>query len=149
MPAGSDDDYRSVVMAHRFETTAFLLADSGECLETRDAEVLNVKGRRLVPITSAELSGLKLPTSWLLAVILCPGDDTAAIAAWTRRLPVADHDRIRFYAHPDADLESALRIWHAVGLRDPPLRSVRGARELARPLGMAINDRIYADHRPV
>lgn len=137
-------DYASVVKRNASRTTGFVLADSGECLEIKVKEVQRIK-RKLAALTSAELSSIVLPPSWLLAVILCPDDPMAAIADWTRGLAATQRERVRIFFHPDCDLVSILAPWYEAGLEDPRADEVRDFASFHKLFGNDLNDQIYAD----
>lgn len=66
--------------------------------------------RRLTPDELAKVS--PLPRSYAIAVVLCPGDDTQALATFAgqHKLP---SDRFYFFYAPGTDIKSALRHWLA------------------------------------
>lgn len=59
------------------------------------------------------------PRSWVLAVLVCPGDTLAGTASWVRGLAPRDRDRVYVYFHPHTDRVAALAPWYAAGLDDP------------------------------
>src|ERR1051325_12091191 len=96
-------DYATVVKAHAERTTGFVLADSGDCLDIQDAEVRRVR-RKLQPLGSKDLSALRVPRSWLLAVLLCPDDSMKGVAEWAAARAPAERERIRLFHHPGSAL---------------------------------------------
>lgn len=144
MSMGRPLDYAAVVRANVERTRGFILAERHPCLAIRDREVGSIQ-RDLRPAFTAALADLDPPDSWLLAVILCPGDDTSAVAAWARRLPARDLDRIRFYAHPDADLGQALAGWVEASLAPPRVDAAGDWKEFHRRFGLHLNDMAYQD----
>lgn len=141
-------DETEIIKAHRKDTTCYVLADTGTCLELKAQEVRRVTGRTLVPLTSARLPGTP-PRSWMLAVVLCPGDDTKRLAAWALRLRPADQDRIDFY-EPQAlpQVDAVYGAWTEAGLPDPNRFPVDDLAHLNRLLGLDLNRRILRDHQP-
>ncbi|MEK6975241.1 MAG: hypothetical protein AABY18_02750 [Candidatus Thermoplasmatota archaeon] len=137
-------DYHQVVRAHAAKTRGFILAERHPCLDIQAREVAAIR-RDLERAFAANLADLKPPASWLLAVILCPGDDTQAIANWTKRLPTRDVDRVRFYAHADVDLAQALEAWVAAQLPPPRLDACDDWKEFHRQFGLHLNDQTYRD----
>lgn len=133
-----------MVRRHHKNTVAYLLADHSPCTTLRDEEIERIN-RKLVPIESGDLADLNPSGSWFLAVVLCPGDDLQPLARWTVPLPKGDRDRIRFYAHPEADLVKALEPWYNAGLEDPLMEIVHDWRSLHPPFGRDLNDRVYRD----
>lgn len=142
-------DEVALIRAHRFDTTGYILADAPGCLSIQAEEVHRVRGRRLVPLRSKALPPrAQLPKSWIMAVVLCPGDATAALAAWARALPLADLGRIRFYEVEGVDAGPAYAGWIQGGLPALVLRfPVRDTPEFIRLFGRHLNQRIVRDHR--
>lgn len=138
------EDYASLVRAHAAKTIGLVVADSGACLDIRDAEVARIR-RALKPLTSDDLAGLRLPRSWLLGVILCPDDSVKRLAAWVADRSGADRERVRLFHHPDCDLVSMLSPWYDEGLDDPRADEVRDFASFHRLFGNDLNDQIYAD----
>lgn len=101
--------------------------------------------RTLRPIASSDLERLRLPRSWMLAVLLCPGDNTERLASWASRLPSGQLDRVRFYLHPETDARASCEGWARAGL--PPLRYevARDFPSFHRLFGLHFNDRVYED----
>jgi hypothetical protein len=141
---GRPSDYFRVVREHARKTRGFLLAERHPCLDIRDREVAAIH-RDLRPAVAAALEDVDLPASWLLAIILCPGDDTVAVAAWAKGLPARDVDRIRFYAHPKVDLGEALAAWVEAGLPPPRVDETADWKEFHRRFGLHLNDLAYQD----
>lgn len=146
---------RAVVRAHMHGTTTFLVADRPPCTHTRDKEFTATRpkrgpqptGRVMVALDPAGLAALDLPRSWLVVVLLCPGDGTTEVAAFAKGLSPPDRERVVFYHHPDADLGAALKEWADSGLAPPPVEEAADFPELHSHLGGVINERIYQDHR--
>lgn len=79
----------------------------------------------------------------MVCVLLCPRDDTETIAKWAVQLDRGSVDRIRFYHHPDVDLEVAFREWYAAGLPDPMTAEVHDFGSLHSQFGRAFNVLVY------
>lgn len=137
-------DYVRIVRAHANKTRGFILADRHPCLDIRNREVERVR-RDLKPAIAATLNDLQLPPSWLLAIILCPADDTVDVAKWAQRLPARDVDRIRFYSHASVGLTEALAAWVKRGLPPPRVDDVGDWKEFHRRFGLHLNDMAYRD----
>ncbi len=86
-----------------------------------------------------------LPRSWLIGVLLCPGDDTRVIADWASSLPAPEVGRVRFYHHPDLDLVAALEAWYDAGLPDPRTSEVWNYKTFHKQFGRHLNDQVYRD----
>ena len=136
--------YAEVVRANHGKTTAFLLADKPACADLRAEEMRRVR-RRLEVLNAADLAKFRPKGSWLLAVLLCPGDETRALAAWAGRLAAPDRDRVRFYYTRQVDLASALRAWTEAGLAAPLAAEVRDFASFHKVFGKHLNDRVWAD----
>lgn len=135
-------DFAAVVRAHWPETTGYVVAGSPPCIQIGEDEVANVR-RRLEFVHLADVSTLVPDGSWFMAVIVCPGDDLAALAAWAQDREVG---RVYFYLHADAD-GSALAPWQAAGL--PTDRVDDGFRSwgpLHKVMGLDLNRQVYEDH---
>lgn len=127
------------------DATAFVVADSGDCLGIQRDEVARVKGRRLLSLTGRDLEQLAPTGSWIMAVLLCPGDGTEDLARWARRRPAQDLDRIGFYEHPDVDARRSYLAWVKAELPMPLRDKVNDFAGFHRLFGNDLNDRIYAD----
>jgi hypothetical protein len=137
-------DYHRVVRANIGKTRGFILAERHPCLDIRNKEVEAIH-RDLQPAFAAKLAGLRLPTSWLFAGILCPGDTTDEVAAWASALPARDLDRVRFYAHPNVDMGEALAGWVEAHLPPPRVDECGDWKEFHRRFGLNLNDMAYQD----
>ena len=104
-------------------------------------------GRLLRHLRVSELPAT-LPDSWMLAVILCPGDSTEAVATWVGKLGVSETRRILFYESFDLDLvaDRVYAGWIRHQLPDPVRQRVHDFKELNRLLGSDLNMRILQDH---
>lgn len=111
-------DWHAVVAAHWRDTVGFLYASQPGCIEIRDDELRKVRGNRvLVGVTPADLTRWKPTASWMMGVVLCPGDDVAELVAWAIKNGAAE--RIRFYAYPKCDPFAVLQPWADAGLPNP------------------------------
>ncbi|HLE48384.1 MAG TPA: hypothetical protein VI818_08815 [Candidatus Thermoplasmatota archaeon] len=136
-------DWYTVVRAHWRKTTGFLLASREPCLTIRDQELASVKGRSLSSRDPKDLAGWAPPKSWILGVIVCPGDRIDGVVAWVRGHR-ADPNRVWFYLHPTTPLET-LRPWADAGFDTDQAATVSSWRELHKLYGLALNDRVYGD----
>lgn len=137
--------YAEVVRAHRMDTVVYVLADSGDCMDIRDDEVANVPGRELAPITSGDLGDLDPGGSWMLAVIVCPGETVDALATLATGRPRGDLERVGIYLHQDVDADRAMRPWAEADLPPVDTDVVADFASFHRRFGNDLNDRIYAD----
>jgi hypothetical protein len=138
-------DWRATVRANWKKTTAFLMASTQPCIHIRDDELAAIRENRvLVGLGSRDLEAWSPPASWMLAVMLCPGDDTKAVTAWARENRV-DFSRVHFYLHPKTD-PVALQAWHEAGFPTERADSdVDSWKRLHQLLGLALSDRIASD----
>src|SRR5688572_7337759 len=112
-------DWHGIVAANWHKTSGFLLALRDPCIRLRDDELAAIrKNRVLVGMDAAALARWTPPPSWMLAVLLCPGDDAGPVVDWVRKQR-ADPDRVKFYVHKGTDPFQALAAWGAAGLPDP------------------------------
>lgn len=95
-------DYSRLVRLGKEHAVGYLLATSGDCLTLRDEEIRHID-RNLVEIGLDRLRTLRPEGSWILAVLLCPGDGTEALAAWAKALPGDEATRVVFYLAPGVD----------------------------------------------
>lgn len=139
-------DWHEVVVDHWRQTTGFLLALRQPCLRIRDDELDAIrKNRVLVALDPAGLEAWTPPASWLLAVLLCPGDDARPVVDWVRRCG-ADPDRVKFYARKGVDAFQALASWDAAGLPDPVVEEgFTTWRDLHKAFGRDLAIRILQD----
>jgi hypothetical protein len=144
-PGGSHR--RDVVHPHRFETLAVLVADREPCLALAHEDASRQTGRAFQVLEPAGLPSFRFPASWAMAVILCPGNDTADVARWATRAG-AHPGRVSFFHHPDTDVRKALAAWDAAGL--PVLNAWPAARwsDLSRLFGAHLNSVAHDDFCP-
>lgn len=139
--------WHQVVRAHHVDTAGYVAAQRGDCLKIRDDERRLVFGRRFHPVAVDALPAKsRLPSSWFLGVILCPGDDTEAVAGWARELRPRDLDRIPFYHVPPVDVDATLTAWRGAGLKEPRIYHVRNFTTFHHLYGRHHGDRVYEDH---
>lgn len=136
-------DWYTVVRGHWKQTTGFLLASAEPCLSIRDQELESVGGRALASRSPKDLERWNPPRSWILAVIVCPGDSLQPVVDWVHRHR-ADPDRVWFFLHPRTD-PAPLRSWLEAGHDTVHVDSVSNWQELHKLFGLALNDRVYAD----
>lgn len=136
--------YADVVRRHQGRTRGYLLAFQVECRDIVDQEVLRIR-RTLRAIEPGGLDGIARG-SWVLGVLLCPGDDLGALVPWARGLSAADRDRILLYHRPRTDIEEALRGWAAAGMDGPVVTPVRDFATFHKVFGKHFNDRVWLDH---
>lgn len=136
-------DYRDVVHPRRLHSRVFLVASTPPCIRIRD-EAARPKGRDYWTTRLGDLDEMGLPEKWVMAAILCPEDDAEEIVQWLARHD-ADPERVLFVLHPETDPVQALAPWYTAGHDDPVSIEASTFQELARPLGMFVNDWIYVD----
>lgn len=117
---------------------AYVLAGPESCLGPRPTD--EGAARMVLP---AHLARLEPVGSWLLAVVLCPGETAHAVTDWARGRKGAD-ERVWFFLHPKTPLE-ALRPWVAAGHRTHQVETVSSWAQLGASFATAMRDRAYAD----
>lgn len=137
---------RDVIHPHRFETVGFLWAARAPCTRIVAEEVARVR-RTLVALPAGGLPPDPLPASWLLAVVVCEGDDLEAVAAWVKRRSARDRERVVLYFHPHADRVAALAPWYAAGLDDPVVGLAHDFKTFHKAFGARLNLQTYDDFR--
>lgn len=137
---------RDVIHPHRFETVGYLFATSPPCIRVQEQEVQRVK-RTLVPLRPGGLPPNHRPKSWILAVLVCPGDSLAEVAPWVRGLPARDRERVYLYFHPETDRVAALAPWYAAGLDDPPVSLAHDFKTFHKSFGARMNLQTYNDFK--
>lgn len=138
--------FRDVVADHHTDSDAVLLASREPCISIAYDEQANVHGRSFRIVTPDALEDLDLRDSWIMAVLLCPGDDTETVATWT-----IDHGRdprrIIFYFHEETDPTAALGAWRKAQLPVHATWTIRDWKELHKHFGAAWNVQVYDDFR--
>ena len=140
-------NWHDVVARNWRKTKAYLLALGEPCVTIRDEELQAIKDNRvLVGLNASALTRWRPAGSWMLAVVLCPGDDIAPLLAWRDRHGL-DPARIRFYTHVDTKIWDVLRPWHEAGLPSPVVDTdIRDWRALHERFGLDLSVRILEDH---
>jgi hypothetical protein len=139
--------FRDVVTKHHSDSDAVLVAAQEPCISIAYDERENVAGRSFRIEHPDGLADLMLRESWIMAVLLCPGDNASLVAAWVRA-GNRDPRRILFYVHPRTNPRKALAPWRESGLPVHSTWTVRNWRELHRHFGAAWNVRVFDDFRP-
>lgn len=139
-------DYSRVVRGGKDHAVGYLLATSGACLTLRDEELRHID-RNLVDVAPGQLPTLRPTGSWLLAVLLCPGDRTDEVAAWAKGLPGRAAERVVFYLAPGVDEADALRGWAKAGFLQAATSTVKDWPQFHKRFGRDFNDQVYRDAR--
>lgn len=142
-----DPAAKEIIRRHWRATTASVLASEPPCLGLRDQAVLP-KGRRCDAKEMRDLAALRPGKSWVMAIILCPGDNLQQVAAWAVRHR-ADGDRFILFHVAGVDLRQALAPWRKAGFGLPLLVEVETWLDMAGVLGSHINNVILRDHGPM
>lgn len=134
---------RDIVHPHRLDTVGILVASREPCIRIAVQEMLNQSGRRFLRMTPEALPP-QMPGSWAMAVVLCRGDDTAELSAWTARHP-RSVSRLHFYIHAGADPRLVLRDWQEAGLPLGSTWDIASWRDLAKHFGARMNMQCHDD----
>lgn len=143
-PPTGPPDFAKVVGAKHAKSTAYVAASSDDCLRIRDAEAKKVN-RRLKAIAPGDLAAIRFPKSWMVAIVLCPGDDTGDVAAWAKSLSAGELERIRFYLHGRTDPAKAFSEWYRAGLGDPKTADMEDFNSFHKVFGWDFNNQVYGD----
>lgn len=142
-----DSTAKEIVRRHWRETTAYVLASEPPCLGLRDQTVLP-KGRRYDAKALRDLATLRPGKSWVMAIILCPGDTLQQAADWAVKHR-ADGERFILFHIRGVDLRGALAPWRDAGYGLPLLVEVETWLDMAGVLGQHINNVILRDYGPM
>lgn len=134
------------VRPHLQKTVGYILAASGDCLDIQAREVDTIKTRRFRSVGPDQLESLELPESWILAAVMCPGDDTHAIARFTEGLHAGDRQRIRFYWYPETRPADALKPWLAADLGPIQEDDIDGWQRFHKLFGAHHSIQVFIDH---
>lgn len=134
------------VRPHLKETIGYVLATSGDRLDVQKREIQAIKNRLFKSLRPDDLAGLRLPPSWILGVLLCPGDSTDTVAAWASALAAVDRGRLRFYFLGGTDAGAAMRAWTQEGLGPVAYTNVSTWQHFHHRYGADHAIRVYQDH---
>lgn len=138
--------FHDVVAEHHGDSQAFLLARSEPCITIAYDEKENVTGRSFSVVRPDELDDLEVASSWIMAVLLCPGDTSRSLAEWIQAHD-RDPSRVLFYLHPDTDPIPALEPWEEAGLQVHSTWTVEDWKPLHKHFGQHWNVQIFDDFR--
>ena len=144
--------WHEYVRSHLRDTTGYVVAQSGTCLAIKDQETTGplgrVPNRRFQALRQADLQTLRLPRSWFMGFILCPGDDFQAVLAWIKGLAKADHERVVLYMHPDFDQGTGAEQLRAAKLEDLRATAFKGSwKNFHQIYGSDYAWQVWADRR--
>lgn len=145
MPRFSFEEIQQI-RKHRLETTGYVVLRPGNCFGLKPQDFTKVAGRRLVPLGADQPPVHPLPRSWVLVVLVCPGDDLTGLATWGAKLTRADLHRVWFYELRGQDARASYKPWVAAGLPYPPREQVDDVREFNHLFANELNIRILLDH---
>ncbi len=119
-PPTLTSDQRSVIAAHKHDTTLFLLAApaTGRLADEVQRRIPKARrhgdrlyGRKVERIPGDDPTQAPRPKSWTMAVILHADFDLGGLIPWARRLATRDQQRIRFHYRPPFDPDRFLTPW--------------------------------------
>ncbi|HKZ59140.1 MAG TPA: hypothetical protein VJ547_04740 [Candidatus Thermoplasmatota archaeon] len=142
---GAPSDFARAVAGNHRRMKGWIWAESEPCLSIAKEEVRRIRRNLEAVSASRAPPPPSEPDWWVLAVLLCPGDTTEAVAAWARqgRAPVAD--RIHFYLHPHTNPVEAFAAWYAAGHQDPRTAEVEDFATFHKQFGWDLNNQVYRD----
>jgi hypothetical protein len=140
-------DAAAIVRKHWREAELLVIAQRQPCIGIRRDELAKID-RVVLAVGLQELRAWvkrsKPRKSWLVAVLLCRGDDTAELAAIVKDLGL-DATRFHFYLHKDAKV-GTLAGWADAGLSlDAVDEGITGWVMLHKILGIDFNVQIVND----
>lgn len=141
---GLPPNFAEVVRPRFEDCDGIVVAASGECLKIQ-AQEEDIPGREFKGLRPGDLDDLELQGSWLVGILLCPGDHTKAIAAWASTLGPSNVDRVRFYYLPNVDLGDAFEAWYETGLLDPLTAEVEDWPSFHQTFGRDHSNQVYED----
>lgn len=147
------EGWHDVVRRFHVQTAGYIVAQSGDCLDVLYEEAsgphTKVPGRKFNAIPPSDLANLRMPPSWFMGVILCPGDDASPIAGWFAMLDAKDHDRVVLYTHPRFDEEKAAEAWEIAKAPLPRRTQFAGSwNNFHRLFGNDFSWQVWKDHGP-
>lgn len=141
---GRLEDWTHVVRRHAHDTKALIVSSrKPPCLTMAKDEVRHIQ--RWMEHVLLDALPHKLPGSWFMAVIVCPGDDLTGLAQWMTR---HGGERVRFYLHRDADFQQLAPVrdaGHELRHVRPETYTTYGA--MHQRLGLDLSDQVYEDYR--
>lgn len=154
MPPSLPPDQRSVIAAHKHDTTLYLLAGSGPLANTADAVHTRIPaprttaqgayGRRVTRVASDDPARFQPTGSWCLAILVDASTDWNRLVLMGRRLGVEPLTRIRFH-FPVGVNETIFDPW--AELTSTPMYDLyRDVPELVRHVLEQLNDQNHRDH---
>ena len=141
-------DAARIVRDHWKEADLVVMAHQPPCIKIRDDELANLD-RVATAANHEQLRGWApgRRRSWMVAVLVCKGDDLRPLAEAVRDLRL-EANRFHFYMHKDASLQ-ILRPWVQQGLAlDHVDTDVQDWKGLHKFLGIDFNVRIVEDFLP-
>ncbi len=137
------------VNPHLEKTLGVIIAAQDPCLAMANDEAKGgrVPGRGFATFKLPSLAAWAPPKSWVLGVLICPGEDANPILEWVQTAKVKDVERIRFYLYPGVDESKAMRPWTRAGL---PYRArvVQTWTQLHKAFGRQHAFWVLRDHEP-
>lgn len=103
---------RDVIVDHLHDCLGIIVADTEPCIGVHAAIPADKRDSRRA--TQSDLDAAWFRSSYVVAVVLCPGDSTKKLAAFAAKHKL-DPDRFHFYHPPGVDPIAALRDWRTAG----------------------------------
>ncbi len=140
-------DAAAIVRANWKEAELLILAQRQPCLQIRQDELAKINR----VMRAADVDGLRAwakhkprRRGWFAAVLVCPEDETAGLAAVVKEMDL-DPKRFHFYLHEDAKVTS-LAGWAKAGLGlDAVDEGIKDWATLHKLLGIDFNVQVVND----
>lgn len=154
MPPSLPPDQRSVIAAHKHDTTLYLLAESPSLWKTADAVRTRIPaprttpqgayGRRVDRVASDDPAQFQPTGSWCLAILVGASTDWKAFVLMGRRLGVEPLTRMRLHL-PAGVNETVLDPWAEL-TSTPRYAAFADVPELVRHVLEQLNEQNHRDH---
>jgi hypothetical protein len=135
--------YVRIVGKNWRRTVGYVVASSGLCRTVQEKYVSSID-RNVVGHSLHDLD-FEPAQSWIMAVIVCPGDDLSGVTKWAMNNGAMNLDRMVFFFAKGVDVVKALQPWHSEGLADPYTSEFEDYKDFTKQFGRALNDRVFTD----
>lgn len=134
---------KQVVAPHMGASLGLFVAARQPCIGM--AASPPARGRLSQRVATGRLDRVRLPPSYAVAVVLCPGDDTAAVTGFAARHDLPD-ERFYFFYAPGPDMRAATAAWRSSGRAVLYSHEISDWKALNQKFGAFWNAWIHDDH---